>query len=126
VAGAFFFLQNDIIRILFRSQAVKQIRNGCFNILEGVDPHQQAMLQSLVDQTQQIPVYLNARFVDSLTNWPLTPAVPQYFSLNLRIAWQYKKFEFSIVGKNLLSARHVEFVASQIPRSIYGKIVSRF
>jgi len=67
-------------------------------------------------------IFLN----DQKAIWPLTPAVPQYFSLDLRIAWQYKKFEFSIVGKNLLSARHVEFVASQIPRSIYGKIVCRF
>jgi iron complex outermembrane receptor protein len=96
------------------------------DIFEGLDPHHQAMLQSVVDLPKNIQFDVNARFVDSLTIWPLTPDVSQYFSLDLRIGWQYKKFEFSIVGKNLLAARHVEFVESQIPRSIYGKIVCRF
>jgi iron complex outermembrane receptor protein len=96
------------------------------DIFEGVDPHHQAMLQSVVDLPEHIQFDVNARFVDSLTIWPLTPAVPQYFSLDLRVAWQYKQFEFSVVGKNLLAARHVEFVSSQIPRSIYGRIVFRF
>ena len=60
-----------------------------------------------------------------ITIWPLTPLGSNYFSLDLRIAWQYKKFEFSIVGKDLLDTRHIEFGVAQIPRSIYGKIVCR-
>ena len=95
------------------------------DVFEGIDPHHQVMLQSIVDLPQHIQLDVTTRFVDSLTIWPLTPAVSQYFSLDLRLAWQYKRFEFAIMGKDLLAPRHIEFVLSQIPRSIYGKITCR-
>jgi iron complex outermembrane recepter protein len=95
------------------------------DVFEGIDPHYQAMLQSVIDLPKKIQFDVTARLVDSLAIWPLQPPVSNYFSVNVRIAWQYKKFEFSIVGKDLLTARHVEFGVSQIPRSIYGKIVCR-
>jgi hypothetical protein len=44
----------------------------------------------------------------------------------VRIAWQLKPFEFSIVGQNLLEEQHLETGASQIPRAIYGKIICQF
>ena len=95
------------------------------DIFEAIDPHHQAMLQSVIDLPKKIQFDVTARFVDSLTIWPLTPPVSNYFSLDLRIGWQYKKFEFSIVGKDLLDNRHIEFGVGQISRSIYGKIVCR-
>jgi hypothetical protein len=95
------------------------------DVFEAIDPHHQAMLQSVMDLPKNIEFDFTARFVDSLTIWPLTPAVSQYFSLDCRIAWQYKQFEFSIAGKDLLSRRHVEFGVSRIPRSLYGRIVFR-
>ncbi|HZE84708.1 MAG TPA: hypothetical protein VE035_10375, partial [Puia sp.] len=96
------------------------------DVFEAIDPHHQAMLQSVVDLPQHIQLDVTGRFVDSLTIWPLTPGVSQYFSMDLRIAWRYKSFEFSVVGKDLLAPRHIEFGVSQIPRSIYGKITCRF
>jgi len=95
------------------------------NIFEGLDPHHRAMLQSILDFPKNIQLDVTGRFVDSLTIWPLSPLVSHYFSLDFRIAWQYKKFEFSIVGKDLLTPRHIEFGVSQIPRSVYGKIICR-
>lgn len=92
---------------------------------QGFDPHNQAMLQSVVDLKKNIQLDVTARFVDSLTIWPLNPSVSQYFSLDFRIAWQYKRFEFSFVGRDILARRHIEFGGSRIPRNIYGKLIYR-
>jgi iron complex outermembrane receptor protein len=95
------------------------------DVFESLDPHHQTMLQSVVDLPKNIQLDVTARFVDSLTIWPLIPGVSQYFSVDFRVGWQYKKLEFSIAGKDLLTPRHIEFGVSQIPRSIYGRIVCR-
>ena len=97
--------------------------NGA-DVFEGHDPHHQAMLQSIIDLPKNIQLDVTARYVDSLTIWPLTPPVGHYFSLDIRLAWTYKKFEFSIAGKDLLATRHDEF-GNQIPRSIFGRISCR-
>ena len=73
------------------------------NVFESIDLYYQAMLQSVVDLPKNIKLDVAARFVDSLAIWPLRPPVHRYFSLDLRIAWQHKKFEFLIVGKDLFN-----------------------
>ena len=96
------------------------------DVFEGLDPHHQAMLQSILDLPRHFQLDMTARFVDSLTIWPLSPRVSQYFAADLRLAWQYKQFEFSIVGRDLFTRRHIEFGVSQIPRNLYGRILWRF
>src|SRR5258708_34581120 len=61
------------------------------DIFESIDPHHHAMVQSVVDLPQHIQFDVTARFVDSLTIWPLTPGVGQYFSVDLRVGWEHKK-----------------------------------
>jgi len=95
------------------------------DVFEGLDPHHQAMLQSSVDLKKNIQLDVTARFVDSLTIWPLSPLVSQYFNLDLRLAWQFKKFELSIVGRNLLARRRIEFGVAQIPRNMYARLICR-
>jgi iron complex outermembrane receptor protein len=55
--------------------------------------------------------------------------VPQYFSLDLRLAWKPRKnLEFSVVGQDLLDSEHLEYApalqsqTTEVGRSIYGKI----
>jgi iron complex outermembrane receptor protein len=53
--------------------------------------------------------------------------------LDTRIGWHpTESLEFSLVGQNLLSAAHLEFIATEgqlstlLPRSVFGKITWRF
>lgn len=93
---------------------------------EGVEPKNQIMLQSIMDITSDFSVDLVGRYVDTLKASTLTLEVPQYCTFDLRIAWQKKWIELSLVGQNLLEKRHKEFGLIQVPRSFYGKISCRF
>jgi iron complex outermembrane receptor protein len=61
-------------------------------------------------------------------------AIPSYFRLDTRLGWRLGEFaEISIVGQNLLSPRHLEFLDttafvlnSEVERSVFGKITWRF
>jgi iron complex outermembrane receptor protein len=48
----------------------------------------------------------------------------------VRVAWQFKDLELSIVGQNLLDNQHPEFGnvigRPEIARSVYGKVSWRF
>lgn len=94
---------------------------------ESNDPAHQILLQSIVNLPYGFQFGTVARLVDSLPN----PDVPQYFGLDLKLGWKWKKYlEISVVGQNLLYDRHREFIASspirEIERSVYGKITCRF
>lgn len=92
---------------------------------EGKDPAHQFTLRSQWDLTGNLDVDLALYYVDDL------PAlnIPSYTRLDLRLGWRPRKdLELSLVGQNLLDDRHLEFtgfdlVGSEIPRSVYGKIV---
>jgi iron complex outermembrane receptor protein len=61
-------------------------------------------------------------------------AIPGYFRLDSRLGWRLGEFvEIGIVGQNLLSPRHLEFLDthafilnSEVERSVLGKITWRF
>jgi iron complex outermembrane receptor protein len=58
-------------------------------------------------------------------------SVPAYGELDGRLAWQARPaLECSIVGQNLLHARHSEFgvpvTRKEAVRGVYGKLVWRF
>lgn len=96
--------------------------------LENSDPAHQFLLRSQWEFARNLQLDLALYYVDDL------PAldIPSYTRLDLRLGWRPRKdLEFSLVGQNLLDGRHVEFttfdvVGSEIPRSIYGKIIWRW
>jgi iron complex outermembrane receptor protein len=90
---------------------------------EGVDPLHQFLLQSIMDLPPHLQLDLVARYADQLPGGTFTTPVPAYFTFDTRLAWQFRSFEISLVGQNLLENQHIETGTSQIPRSIYGKIV---
>lgn len=93
---------------------------------EGVDPENQLMFQSIMDVTEKLGIDLTGRYIDDLPTTSLTSHIPAYFAFDIRIAYQFNHFEFSISGQNLAEEQHNETGASRIPRSAYGKIVLRF
>jgi iron complex outermembrane receptor protein len=92
---------------------------------EGVDPKNQIMLQSIMDLPADFNLDIVGRYVDMLEAGTLTIEVPEYCTFDVRLAWQKKWIELSLVGQNLLENKHKESGLIQIPRSIYGKVVCR-
>jgi iron complex outermembrane receptor protein len=93
---------------------------------EGVDLKNIFMLQSIMDLPNNFQLDLIGRYADKLEAALTTPAVPSYFTFDARLARQFKYFEISIVGQNLVENQHSEAGRSKIPRSVYGKIICRF
>jgi iron complex outermembrane receptor protein len=60
--------------------------------------------------------------------------IPGYFTTDVRLSWKpEKKLELSLVGQNLLSSRHPEYIPemintfpSEVPRSVYGKVTWKY
>ena len=96
--------------------------NALASVREGNDPEHQFSMQSIMDLPGHFQFDITARYVDTLPS----PNVPSYFTFDVRLAWQYKNLEFSIVGQNLLDSQHPEFGAvagrREIERSVYGKV----
>lgn len=106
-------------------------------IQPGGSPQQQFSVRSLMDLPHQVQLDAALRYVDRLTIMPVTSStvvhVPDYFSLDVRLGWKpTKNLEFSIVGQDLLSGEHLEFVpelpsqTTEVGRSVYGKITLTF
>ncbi|MBI2270706.1 MAG: TonB-dependent receptor [Bacteroidetes bacterium] len=94
---------------------------------ESVDPKNIFMLQSILDFRKGIQLDLVARYTDELPEVSATiPAVPAYFTFDVRLGWQIKAFEISVIGQNLLEEYHRENSTSKIPRSIYARLKCRF
>ncbi len=100
---------------------------------EGSSPQNQYSIRSQLSLPHNIEFDANVYYVDNLRNTTTiqspTIKVPNYTRLDLRLGWRpVKALELSVAGQNLLDGRHPEFmaddlVASQIPRSVYGKAV---
>ena len=94
---------------------------------EGVDPQNQIMLQSIMDLPKDLSLDISGRYVDVLPAVSATiPGTPSYITFDVRIARQFKYFEVSVVGQNLLENYHSETGVNEIPRSIYGRITCQF
>ncbi len=94
-------------------------------------PHHQYSLRSSVNITSDLELDLWVRYVDKLSSQD----IDSYTSLDARLAWRPRKnLEFTIVGQNLIDSQHPEFdqdtfldvAASEVQRSIYGKITWGF
>ena len=96
----------------------------------GTNPRHEAALRSWLDLPRGIEFDATLRHVASL---PLIE-VPAYTELDLRIGWRMSnQVEFSLVGHNLLDRAHPEFIpsfflaqATEVQRSVYGKVTFRF
>ncbi len=113
--GGYTYLHED-----FRSTASGVVPGS--DLLEAQDPANQVLLQSVMDLPKNFQFDLFGRYVDIV---PAFTPVASYFSLDARLAWAYRRFTFSIVGRNLLQDEHTEFGTHSIPRSIYQKITFR-
>jgi len=95
---------------------------------EGNDPRNRFVLRSLIDLPGGFEFDGTVRYVARLP----APVVPAYTELDLRLGWQASdRLEFSLVGQNLLHARHPEFGApsprrQEVERGAYGKVTWRF
>jgi iron complex outermembrane receptor protein len=95
---------------------------------EGDDPRSRFNLRSQMDLPRGLELDGALRYVARLPS----PVVPAYTELDLRLGWHATDaLELSLVGQNLLHARHPEFGApsplrEEVQRSLYGKATWRF
>jgi iron complex outermembrane receptor protein len=86
----------------------------------GNDPGHQWMLRSNFDLPRDLALDASLRGVGELD----APHVDAYVEADARVAWQPNgQFELALIGRNLLHARHVEFVNTalgvrEVPRSL--------
>ncbi|MGZ4969342.1 MAG: TonB-dependent receptor plug domain-containing protein [Methylobacter sp.] len=100
---------------------------------EGSSPQNQYSIRSQLSLPHNIEFDASVYYVDNLRNTTTIQSpmlkVPNYTRLDLRLGWRpIKALELSVAGQNLLDGRHPEFmaddlIASEIPRSVYGKAV---
>jgi iron complex outermembrane recepter protein len=88
----------------------------------GNDPTHQILVQSIVD----LPAHMQLDGVLRYSSQLPAPPLPGQSSLDLRVGWQIRHLELSVVGQNLVDDRHSEFGPEQIPRSVYAKVTTRF
>ena len=100
---------------------------------EGADPQQQVALRTSMD-LRDVTLDAAVRWMDTVhinngpAGGPVVGTVPSYFELDSGISWHAtRSLELSLVGRNLLHARHPEYGfpsprREQIERSVFGKI----
>ena len=97
--------------------------------MKGNDPKHQFLLRASANLARRVEWDSTVRFVSRL---PLT-LTPHYFELDSRVGWSpTPKVELSVIGRNLLHARHAEFdlppsgPSEEVQRNIYGRVALRF
>jgi iron complex outermembrane recepter protein len=113
-------------------------QNATFGNVRGESPQHQVSLRSSMDLTRHLELDLWLRYVSALEfTDPATSApipVPSYLTLDARVAWKpWNRVELALVGQNLLQREHQEFLAQQITtqatqvgRSVYGKVTWQY
>lgn len=96
--------------------------------LENSDPRHQFSVRSNIQLPYNLEFNSNFYYTDSLQGRD----VPTQARLDLRLAWHpSRKLALAVVGQNITNKTHHEFdstdgIHSQIPRSIYGRIMYTF
>jgi iron complex outermembrane recepter protein len=90
------------------------------------DARHHFVFQSMLNLPLNFKFDVTARYVDYIASSTATARVPEYFTFDTRLAWQWKKYEVSLIGQNLWAEQHAEFGVLLIPRSFYARIVCRF
>jgi iron complex outermembrane receptor protein len=91
---------------------------------EANDPADQVVLHSILDLPAHLQVDAVARYVSALP--APTPRVDDYYSLDVRLGWQWRHVELAVVGQNLVNEHHSEFGVQTIPRGLFGKAAIRW
>lgn len=99
----------------------------------GGSPRHQGSIRSGFDLGKQVEMDFWLRLVDQVAYIDQT-TIPGYITMDVRLAWKpLKSLELALVGQNLFQNRHPEYIpefinttASEVPRSVYGKITWRF
>ncbi|NJD06725.1 MAG: TonB-dependent receptor [Methylococcaceae bacterium] len=106
--------------------------------VENVAPKQQWSLRSSFDLPHDFELDLRLRYMDRIVAGLTLPgyqtAIPDYLTLDARLAWRPRpSVELSLVGQNLLDNHHPEFyqesfqgAQSEVPRSYYLKASWQF
>jgi len=96
----------------------------------GASPNHQFQVRSLLD----LPHHLNWDNTLGYVGKLVVGNIPAYARLDSRVGWRLGEFvELSVVGQNLLTPRHAEFLDATYPtdytlveRSVFGKVTWRF
>jgi iron complex outermembrane receptor protein len=83
-----------------------------------------------MDMMQDLSLDCWARYVDDLPSQEMD----SYITLDVRLGWKVREnVELSVVGQNLLDDRHPEYepefvdtIATEVERSVYGKVTWQF
>jgi iron complex outermembrane receptor protein len=124
ISGAYTWLRMDI------HGGVPSAQGADIAAVAGTSPSQQFNLRSYLNLPHDLEFDTFVYFVGKLPAF----GVPPYTRLDARIAWHpNESSELSLVGQNLLDARHDEFgsvsqglQATQVKRSIFAKFMWRF
>jgi iron complex outermembrane receptor protein len=103
------------------------LNRGAF--LDGATPRHQAGFRASFDLPRRFRLDAQLRRVSAIRRLPPVVSgegLPGYHELDMRFAWDaWRQLELSVVGQNLLHARHVEFgppdQRGEIERGVYGK-----
>lgn len=118
------------VRPAFTYFQVRRSAPEGIEVESGEDPAHQLSLRSLMDLTNTLELDTTFRFVDRLPGL----GISNYQNLDVRLGWRpTSRIELSLVGHNLLEARHAEFRPefiqtsfSQIQRGLFAKVTWRF
>lgn len=97
---------------------------------ENDTPRHQASLHAFVDLPWHVECDAILKYVDELADGE----VESYTDMDLRLGWKPNRhLEVSVCGQNLFHEKHKEFLgsyvltqASEVPRSVYGKVTIRY
>jgi iron complex outermembrane receptor protein len=103
-------------------------------LMEEATPRHQFGLRSSFDLPARFQVDGHFRHVSVIRRIPSDLAgggIPGYAELNVRVAWLgWRDAEISLIGRNLLHARHLEFgppdARGEIERAIYARVAWGF
>lgn len=95
---------------------------------EAIDPPLQAMLHSIMDLPKHFEFDFVSRYVARLKGSSVLAIddIPAYFALDVRLAWAFNRYTFSVNAQNITDKTHAEFGKREIPRSIHGRISVQF
>jgi iron complex outermembrane recepter protein len=105
----------------------RDLNRGAF--LDGATPRHQAALRASLDLPRGLRLDAQLRHLSAIRRLPPVVSgqgLPGYRELDVRLAWDaWRQLEVSLVGQNLLHARHAEFgpqdMRGEIERGVYAK-----
>ncbi|MGV3663779.1 MAG: TonB-dependent receptor plug domain-containing protein [Prosthecobacter sp.] len=114
-----------LMRVNLRPATGSQDTSG--GTAEGNDPNNILVARSVWDLPANFELDATFRYVGSLPR----PQTPAYSTLDLRLGWQARPgVEISLVGRNLLDAKHPEYrsngITREVGRSVYLMFTCRF